>query len=1034
MHKSCLAGVRAFLVGSVAVMSISAAAAAQNVTDLTLQSQPMADALRHIAQVTHSNIMFTPEAVAGIQAPSVIGRMDAAQAVNQATRGSNLEVVADGWGGLIVRPSAHIMTQAPAQSGGGAPANVEQVTVTGSRVITSIAQSPTPLTVVSTEQLQSTTPTDIPDALNKLPVFQGSSQPRSSGNGGTSGGINVLNLRNFGVQRTLVLFDSHRVAPANANGTVDVDTLPQLLLSRVDVVTGGASAVYGSDAITGVVNFVLDQHFSGLKFDMNTGISNYGDGFSYKLAAAYGTDLFGGRGHFEASLEHFSEDGVLEYDRPYGPQDWSLTGAGTVANPYVQTINARNATASFGGLITCSACTVNGQQFVGNGVLAPFIHGLPTGTGSVESGGDGSYDPYGQAITPFRTNTAFGRFSYNINDTTTAYIQASGSEAYAQGTWYPTNMITGANTASIFYANNPFLPPSIQQALNPANTPNKTFQLTKFIVQFGVHGSPGTRDINLYRSLAAGLDGNLWNRFDWDLYFSHGESRQKVINYRNPNNQRWYASEDAVVNSAGQIACYVSTTPYASQYPGCVPMNPFGPTAMSQDAYNYISSDTAYIMTNIMDNISGSVSGDVFDLPAGPVKAALSGEMRWNSYNVNSNASPTAHVDCTGLRLCSSVTPLWQQNTVASVNASNNVWEFAGEMDVPILKDLPLVQSLNTNLAGRYTDYSTSGAVQTWKIGLDYHVNDDVRFRGTTSIDIRAPTLNDLFAPVQAGVTSFTDLHTNSYGILFITSQGNPNLVPEVARTYTGGIVLTPSWIPGLTFSYDYYHIDLKNAIGQISATNVQIENLCEISGGTSQYCSLYTRPLPFSDHTPANYPTAIYSKNLNTAYQVIEGSDIEADYHLDFADWDNMLPGSMDFRILANIQPVNELQQFTNAAFTNTIFSKGHITGFINWNLDDWVIGLEDRWVSGFTRATQPGIIYSPPGIGSVDFVDLNLQRHFAAGGNNYTAYFTVQNAFNELPPVVQNQSGSPGLIYPVATGMDVMGRYFTIGLKGSF
>jgi outer membrane receptor protein involved in Fe transport len=240
MHKSCLAGVRAFLVGSVAIMPISAAAAAQNAADLAVQSQPMADALRHVARATHSNIMFTPEAVAGIHAPAVMGRMDAVQAVNELTKGSNLEVIADGWGGLIVRPSTHVMTQAPADVGGGAPQSVEQVTVTGSRVISSITQSPTPLTVVSTEQLQATTPTNIPDALNKLPVFQGSAQPRTSGNGGTAGGINVLALRNFGAQRTLVLFDSHRVAAANANGTVDIDTLPQLLISRVDVVTGGA--------------------------------------------------------------------------------------------------------------------------------------------------------------------------------------------------------------------------------------------------------------------------------------------------------------------------------------------------------------------------------------------------------------------------------------------------------------------------------------------------------------------------------------------------------------------------------------------------------------------------------------------------------------------------------------------------------------------------------------------------------------------------------------------------------------------------
>jgi outer membrane receptor protein involved in Fe transport len=376
---------------------------------------------------------------------------------------------------------------------------------------------------------------------------------------------------------------------------------------------------------------------------------------------------------------------------------------------------------------------------------------------------------------------------------------------------------------------------------------------------------------------------------------------------------------------------------------------------------------------------------------------------------------------------------LWQQNTVASATASNNVWEFSGEVDVPVLKDVPMVQSLDVNLAGRYTDYSTSGSVQTWKVGLDYHVNDDIRFRATTSVDIRAPTLNDLFSPVQSSVTSFTDIHTGGYGILFISSQGNPNLLPEVARTYTAGIVLTPSWLPGVTLSYDYYHIDIKNGIGALSASNNQIQNLCEDSGGTSQYCTLYQRPLPFSDRTPANYPTAIFSKNLNTAYQGIEGSDIEANYHLNLADVSENLPGAMDFRVLVNIQPVNESQQFTGAAFTFASYPKGHISAFINYDIGNWLIGLQDRWISGYPLANQPTIIYNPSRIRSQNYIDLNLQRRFSMDGGNYTGYFTVQNLFNAAPPLVPGGSGSPGLTYPVGPGGDVMGRYFTIGLRGS-
>jgi len=165
---------------------------------------------------------------------------------------------------------AALTTGARAQSAGR---DVESVTVTGSRIISDITLSPTPITAVSAEQLQATTPTNIPDALNKLPVFIGGRTPRTQDNGSKNNGGNVLALRNFGTQRTLILLDGHRVPASNQDGTVDVDTLPQMLMSRVDVVTGGASAVYGSDAVAGVVNFILDKKFDGFKYNFNAGIS-----------------------------------------------------------------------------------------------------------------------------------------------------------------------------------------------------------------------------------------------------------------------------------------------------------------------------------------------------------------------------------------------------------------------------------------------------------------------------------------------------------------------------------------------------------------------------------------------------------------------------------------------------------------------------------------------------------------------------------------------------------------------------------------
>src|SRR3569833_177773 len=208
--------------------------------------------------------------------------------------------------------------------------------------------------------------------------------------------------------------------------------------------------------------------------------------------------------------------------------------------------------------------------------------------------------------------------------------------------------------------------------------------------------------------------------------------------------------------------------------------------------------------------------------------------MRWLDYTITSNASPTAVVNCTGLRLCPAlginpatnkpaqlpgngfITPantqfntqtLRDSNTVPSVYASVNVLDFSGDIGISILLDFPLVQSLDADLAGRYSDYSVSGSVQTRKVGLDWHVNESVRFRGTTFVDIRAPTLNDLFSPQVSNSGPFLDPLTNfNPGGIQTVSGGNPNLVPESSRSYTGGVVLTPSFIPGLTLSADYYH------------------------------------------------------------------------------------------------------------------------------------------------------------------------------------------------------------------------------------
>ena len=406
-----------------------------------------------------------------------------------------------------------------------------------------------------------------------------------------------------------------------------------------------------------------------------------------------------------------------------------------------------------------------------------------------------------------------------------------------------------------------------------------------------------------------------------------------------------------------------------------------------------------------------------FDLPAGPIKAALSGEMRWLSFGIASNANPAVMVNCTGLRICTASDAVYHNNVVAPLpTVFETVWEFAGEANIPLLKDIPLVQSLSgSDLAGRFTDYSVSGAVETWKIGLNWHVDDSIRFRATNSVDIRAPTLNDLYSPVSGGATSYIDLLTSTTGQLQTRSQGNPNLTPEVARTYTVGAVLTPSFLPGFTASFDYYDIVLKNAISSVSGSSTSVQDICIGSGGSSPLCKLYLRP--FAPGTPqyttaANFPSIVYSESLNTAYNTAQGMDIEADYGFSLSDIEETLPGTMNLRLLANIQPVNVTEQYIGAPITFSPISKGRVTGFVNYSFGTWTFGVQNRWYSNYTRATNFGVFYVEPRVPTRDYADITIDKKIMVDGNTVDAYLTIQNIAN-VQPIDPTLGSVPGLFY---------------------
>lgn len=327
-------------------------------------------------------------------------------------------------------PTQAAEASAPDTSAANAnPAPVASVVVTGSRVIRNGDSSPSPVTVVSADDLLTSKPgSTLAEALNTLPVFAGSrsasSNPTTAGSAaGGSGSANQLNLRNIGATRTLVLMDGKRVPPTLYNSAVDVDLIPQLFVERVDIVTGGVSAVYGSDAMSGVVNYIIDHKFNGFKSDVSYGKSAYGDAGKYDADLAFGARLARGL-HVEGGIEVRKDEGIDHRS----DRDWlnqvGVTGAGTTANPYVLQTNLRQKQFPFGGMITSGA--LNGQVFKQNGTLSPFVAGTATGTSAIQVGGDGGCWDSG-LLARLKGTQLFGRLDYDLAQGTHAYAQLSGN-------------------------------------------------------------------------------------------------------------------------------------------------------------------------------------------------------------------------------------------------------------------------------------------------------------------------------------------------------------------------------------------------------------------------------------------------------------------------------------------------------------------------------------------------------------------------------------------------------------------------------
>lgn len=908
----------------------------------------------------------------------------------------------------------------------------ESIIVTGSRIGRNGDEQPTPVTVVSTEDLLKTSPSSISDALKKLPAFAVSRGPAIQGDATDNFTGNYLNLRGFGIQRNLILLDGHRVAPTSYSGAVDANILPQALIQRVDIVTGGASAVYGSDAVSGVVNYVLNRKFEGLKVDVNAGIASRGDAESWRASAAFGTNFANDRGHFMASYEHFEQKGLLKEDRRSGSESWAVAGTGTTADPFRLVQGARNALISFRGSLFSSPLA--GQVFTGPGVTGPFVHGTPAG-GTLEVGGEGFYGKGSSALAEVETDQAFGRLDFAVSDNINFYAQGIYAKSYNFNYFYP-NLFFPLAVGT----DNAFLTPATQASIG-----DPLFIFAR-VFDDADHRIAVQSDTETWIG-SAGLEGNFGD-FNWNVHYQHGVSTIKNRFINNTINGRVYAALDAVDQGQfatgtpnGNIVCRVTLT-NPTAYPGCVPLNAFGaPLSTQQAGLDYVFGTSVTRPRWTMDNLEASFSGTAFENWAGPVRFALSGEYRWTSLDVATNAPATLVADCTGIRFnCTQgVTPYYSNAQVTPIDVSENVKEVALEVEFPLLRASG-VGDANINGAIRYTDYSTSGGITSWKVGGDWAPVDALRFRATYSRDIRAPNLYDLFQPSTIASSGYQDIHTGYNGIVPTETGGNSGLVPEVAKTLTFGAVFRPAAVPRLSLAVDYYRISMSNAISVIDGRFASVQNLCEASGGTGPFCTLYDRPLPFSDRTLANAPTLVRSTKLNASSLKTWGIDGELNYSVPVG-----AEGTISFRGLASYQP--KLTSLLIPGTTPQILAgtapiqgvggvpKWRLAGFLSYRNPDFSIDIQERWRSSLKRDADPTLVYAAPDVPSVAYTDVTL-TFFPGKDEDKQIYFSVQNLFDKDPPVhvISGFSGTPNFQYPAVTGDDVIGRYFTVGARLKF
>jgi len=875
------------------------------------------------------------------------------------------------------------------------PALLEEIVVSGSRL--NRQNVPTPVMTLDAQALREGARPNIAAALNDLPQFKASTAPQTTG-GSFTAGTTSIDMRGLGAPRTLVLLEGQRLSGDN-----DLSLVPSVLVNRVDVVTGSASAAWGSGAVAGVVNIVLDNKLQGLHVGAQGSLSSEEDAGEHRFEAAGGTGFAADRGHLIFGGEFVDNNGLQPKTLRANAARWAVVSnpafvPGNGQSAFILAPDVGIANVSPGGLILSGVNA--GKTFNPDGTLRTFDLGRVSGLNSI-GGEASSLDDVVALVAPYTRYAALTRATYDFTDDLRLTADVRHARSY---TGY--GLLPDASRGNISISiENAFLPAAIRNQMALAG--QTSFTTGRFNDDFAFLQLNSARK-STQATLA--LEGDIGTAWHWKASYSHGDYNEDFDVGNTRITANFNRSVDAVMNPAnGQAACRVNIDANtANDDPACVPINLFGYGAPSQQARSYVTATSFSHTERLLDTASLNLRGEAFDLWAGPISVAVGAEGRRDSLDQKVGDLDAARAFAT--------------TSFSPAHAHNPTKEGFVAVLLPLVKDVPALRKLEFNGAARITDDAT-GSITSWKLGLIDQVVDSLQLRVAHSRDIRAPDLGSLYGRTITSLTNISDPQLLQSYAVASTTGANPALESEASLTTTAGFTFAPPSVPRLRLSVDYFDISIENAIATLGAQDV----ITRCFKGNQALCGTITRG--------ANSLITLVSANLLNLTEIdTAGFDATLEYSLPLERLAK-LPGSVGVRSVltrASKFETNDGVTLTNyLGSQNTIAGANAVNGVpkLRWDAtlfyesERFQTNIRSRYISAGDYDRTRDIANNR--IGSFVYFDLGLSLRIPHGaGTLFEAYANVDNLLDKDPPIESRNTPT----------YDVIGRYYTIGARARF